>query len=249
MLTQTRKRAFTLIELLVVIAIIAILAAILFPVFAKAREKARQTSCLSNLRQIGTATMMYCDDYDETFVRFYYYYPGASGYVYHYWYGKREAGVLTAAGGLLQPYMKNDQILDCPSAKDIPTFAGGWFPAYGVNERIILSSGASPAMAQLDAPAETVLMGDAGLAVAGPSVRRITALRYPSYRWPTFHARHNGHGNVAWCDGHAKAMKPAFNPNCNGANNTLANLRKLQIGDIVKDGSFTDDYYFALEKP
>jgi prepilin-type N-terminal cleavage/methylation domain-containing protein len=58
--------AFTLIELLVVIAIIAILAAILFPVFARAREQARKTACLSNLKQIGTATLMYAQDYDET---------------------------------------------------------------------------------------------------------------------------------------------------------------------------------------
>src|SRR3712207_3033945 len=65
-MSQRKRNGFTLIELLVVIAIIAILAAILFPVFAQAREKARQTSCLSNLKQWGNGFMMYAQDYDET---------------------------------------------------------------------------------------------------------------------------------------------------------------------------------------
>ena len=89
-----RKRGFTLIELLVVIAIIAILAAILFPVFAKAREKARTASCQSNLKQIGLAFAMYKNDYDET----------APGYNF-------SGGWVT----VLQPYTKNSQIFVCPS--------------------------------------------------------------------------------------------------------------------------------------
>ncbi|MCC6443423.1 MAG: prepilin-type N-terminal cleavage/methylation domain-containing protein [Armatimonadetes bacterium] len=89
------QHGFTLIELLVVIAIIAILAAILFPVFAQAREKARAISCLSNVKQFGTAFMMYVQDYDQTFP------PPVSG----------PDGFM----GPLQSYVKNRQILHCPS--------------------------------------------------------------------------------------------------------------------------------------
>ena len=123
-----RKNAFTLIELLVVIAIIAILAAILFPVFAQAREKARQTTCLSNLKQIGTATMMYVQDYDEQF------YPhrfncrdagGAFTTCPQYLNGStrtQDSAHLTGGAEfryywvyLLQPYVKNYGLFKCPS--------------------------------------------------------------------------------------------------------------------------------------
>jgi len=99
---RTRGRGFTLIELLVVIAIIAILAAILFPVFARAREKARQTSCLSNVKQLDLAAMMYAQDYDELLPCDY--------------YACNSSTTHARLVGQILPYMKNQQILYCPSA-------------------------------------------------------------------------------------------------------------------------------------
>ncbi|MBI5834228.1 MAG: DUF1559 domain-containing protein [Armatimonadetes bacterium] len=99
---MSRKRAFTLIELLVVIAIIAILAAILFPVFAKAREKARQSSCQSNLKQLGIAVTQYIQDYDELL-------PWGIGNTA--W----PSGTTCTWDTLIQPYIKSTQVLTCPS--------------------------------------------------------------------------------------------------------------------------------------
>ena len=98
------RNAFTLIELLVVIAIIAILAAILFPVFAQAREKARQASCQSNLKQMGTAVRMYVDDHDGVYIPTYSYPRGWNVCPHWTWVE------------LVQPYVKNLQVFDCPSA-------------------------------------------------------------------------------------------------------------------------------------
>jgi prepilin-type N-terminal cleavage/methylation domain-containing protein len=96
-----KRRGFTLIELLVVIAIIAILAAILFPVFAKARDAARRSTCLSNTKQIGTAILMYAQDYDEMLVP-----PSV---------GTCQAADSFGWGDLVQPYAKNTGLLQCPS--------------------------------------------------------------------------------------------------------------------------------------
>ena len=105
------KRGFTLIELLVVIAIIAILAAILFPVFAKARDKARQTTCLSNLKQIGLAYMMYAEDYDETLAPAPY--PAVGWRCGGGTWGSAESSIWNVPLG---PYIKNWGIFVCPSA-------------------------------------------------------------------------------------------------------------------------------------
>jgi prepilin-type N-terminal cleavage/methylation domain-containing protein len=129
-----RKRAFTLIELLVVIAIIAILAAILFPVFAQARESARKTSCLSNTKQVGTAQMMYSQDYDET-------------YVLYANYGSpllRDDGSVYRAyqpwTQQVQPYVKNKDMFLCPDERDLSVTIGSGnsaqkvlYSGYGMN--------------------------------------------------------------------------------------------------------------------
>jgi prepilin-type N-terminal cleavage/methylation domain-containing protein/prepilin-type processing-associated H-X9-DG protein len=99
-----RLSAFTLIELLVVIAIIAILAAILFPVFAQAREKARAVSCLSNMKQLGTGMMMYVQDYDETYSGAFKQ-PGATTDTRVHW------------AELIYPYVKNYQVFLCPNLR------------------------------------------------------------------------------------------------------------------------------------
>lgn len=100
---KSRPKAFTLIELLVVIAIIAILAAILFPVFARARENARRASCQSNLKQIGLGLMQYVQDYDEMF-------PAYNG-------GPTTSGEHNLYyNEAIMPYVKNRQVFQCPSA-------------------------------------------------------------------------------------------------------------------------------------
>ncbi len=189
------RKGFTLIELLVVIAIIAILAAILFPVFAKAREKARQTSCLSNNRQIGTAMMMYIEDWDECFVTIAHdaSAPGAPN-----WYDP------------LTPYVKNAQVFRCPSMRDDAT----------MNTDYVISGLFAHGMsyASFGKPAETIMIGERakGWAVFGyhpwpsdgTSWDNLDAyVAGDGHNWLSEHmepARHNGGSNYAFGDGHAK---------------------------------------------
>ncbi len=119
---RLKQRGFTLIELLVVIAIIAILAAILFPVFAKAREKARQTTCVSNLKQLGLAVRMYVQDYDERFP------SSLVGGAVPGSYSATNIAIMVAAErqnlgypNLLQPYIKNAQLFWCPDDSNGPS--------------------------------------------------------------------------------------------------------------------------------
>jgi len=192
---EQMRKGFTLIELLVVIAIIAILAAILFPVFARAREKARQTSCLSNCKQMGLAVMMYASDFDETYA------PGYStdGQI---WYT------------LIHPYTMNSQLLLCPSSLMPLSLAAsergyGSHLDYGCNIRImpIISWGQHVwKMAEVVYPAETVAIAEADWTRNTADYHCSNAWRLSSGCGPdTFvPARHNGGANIVFCDGHAK---------------------------------------------
>ena len=201
-------RGFTLIELLVVIAIIAILAAILFPVFARAREKARQTSCLSNVKQIGLAFMMYAQDYDETMPM------GVYGDWQTYWDTKVDWSGNVIGDGMITPYTRNQQLAQCPSIKGISSDRP--FTGYGYNVSYIgcnPAEGGQPAtLAQIQSPSETVLLADSAIWSTftnepyGNNLLRSPG--HPHTAWdpgPNTHFRHNNTANVAYCDGHAKA--------------------------------------------
>ncbi|MFN3653574.1 MAG: prepilin-type N-terminal cleavage/methylation domain-containing protein [Armatimonadota bacterium] len=243
-MSRSERRGFTLIELLVVIAIIAILAAILFPVFAQAREKARSIGCLSNAKQMGTALQMYTQDYDEMLV------PWNARLVarlanwdqpLYYW------------DSLLQPYVKSGApdrpvgqavfggVWRCPSTRNAASYR-----SYGYSQSLMygpwpLQNGVSyyraVSLAVLDAPAQTVFVGDGGrfgrLAppfwgqtsfdrggttskVPNPGVGSTSSssLGNNGWEWPDIH---NGGANYVFCDGHAKWMKAevAFPPGMN----------------------------------
>jgi prepilin-type N-terminal cleavage/methylation domain-containing protein/prepilin-type processing-associated H-X9-DG protein len=225
------KASFTLIELLVVIAIIAILAAILFPVFAQARSKARQTSCLSNTKQLGLAALMYSQDYDSTFPLFSY------GDSKTYWVGARAgfSGPLDKKLGLIFPYLKSGELQRCSEYAG-PFHLGGTGYGYSAvlaNEQWVNTGGSwvmqpQPATdAAITRPAECLLFADSGNrtdpAATGPDTMKtvatvnetITIQPPSSWCFPGYGCtssldfRHQGFGNIVFCDGHAKAIARA----------------------------------------
>jgi prepilin-type N-terminal cleavage/methylation domain-containing protein/prepilin-type processing-associated H-X9-DG protein len=220
-----RKRfqsAFTLIELLVVIAIIAILAAILFPVFAQAREKARQAACLSNTKQIGLGLMMYTQDWDSTYPLPIFDNAGSSGRVYR---------LRRYAIEQIATYIKNDAVLMCPStdlsdafitaSNQVTTPPGLLYTTYGMNvERNDANDPNEGAFSylgifgksesDLTEPAATIAIGDAmNFGISSTAMTPWSGNKL-GMAWSVTAAgvkRHNNGVNLAWADGHSKWMK------------------------------------------
>ncbi len=245
---RSAVKAFTLIELLVVIAIIAILAAILFPVFAQARAKARQTACLSNEKQIGTALMMYAQDYDETL-------PISN---YYPWCGNAVNAITNPKWmDLLFPYVKNTQVFTCPSFQgdtaehekyvyQPSTCTGARATQYGtyvineVYQSMTAVSAHGPGgrpLAEIKLPADTLFVSETGdwtqnrnAAMGWTANTSVVATANPPYIRATIGGRdlptnflvHNGGVNNLFCDGHAKWMRgePMVATHNVGASNT-----------------------------
>jgi prepilin-type N-terminal cleavage/methylation domain-containing protein/prepilin-type processing-associated H-X9-DG protein len=184
------RRGFTLIELLVVIAIIAILAAILFPVFAKAREKARQASCLNNVKQMMVALLGYLQDNDEMCMP--HWNPGGPGYLWPQF---------------LNPYIKSQQIFTCPSFNNI-TWDGGYDSGIGYGYNYYCAYRYNPhTLGQVPRPSEAIVFADNLYYLWYTTYLRAlypADANYGNNGSATIKGQHNGGNNYAFYDGHAK---------------------------------------------
>jgi prepilin-type N-terminal cleavage/methylation domain-containing protein/prepilin-type processing-associated H-X9-DG protein len=261
---RANNTGFTLIELLVVIAIIAILAAILFPVFAQAREKARGITCISNEKQLGLAMMMYITDYDETFPA-----SQAIGPPLGSW----TAGTIPTWRSVFIPYVKNLGVYACPSNPSANRTAIEFdsdqaalrFPSsYGANDwglgmtnfpegPFAELTGSQTTDAGITAPAQVIAICE----MTYPWVNyQIIAPYYHNFSIPGYSALfgHNLFSNFLFCDGHAKALKPLSTINeansCVATKSTQVNMWSNTNQPICDDmngwGNFYSDTYYNL---
>ncbi len=246
----TKKRGFTLIELLVVLAILGILAAVLFPVFAHVREKARQATCAGNLHQIGLATMQYVGDNDETM------FPkpyddDAGGWVrWSFYVTPGPHRVYDNSRGMLGPYLKSNGVWLCPSAE-----LKKQDPSYGLNS-VLPGNRLHTAriLAQVEIPSETILVTDSLHPILGGSMLMgAISIFPPSSQKPLVCGRHSGLAEVLWLDGHVNARRPAIAYEKTDGFMPVAMQERYHLGDILKGpytgNAQTDDYYYELLKP
>jgi prepilin-type N-terminal cleavage/methylation domain-containing protein/prepilin-type processing-associated H-X9-DG protein len=223
------QSGFTLIELLVVIAIIAILAAILFPVFARARDKARQTACLNNCKQIGTSLMLYLDDWEGAFPNQWWDHSGCDEWN-------------CTPARQLKPYAKSTQIYVCPTkGRGAPDPEKTGFISYGFNGLVMIPDFmiTDGTVSGIDNPTQTVVVTETGgcedrKRIGGSvgdgscdgawldtfwmstSYPKVTAILHTAgqntnanHRFQTQHGKHSNTVNVVYADGHARNTRPS----------------------------------------
>jgi prepilin-type N-terminal cleavage/methylation domain-containing protein/prepilin-type processing-associated H-X9-DG protein len=249
---STRRLGFTLIELLVVMAVIAVIAAILFPVFAHARERARQASCASNLRQIGLAAMQYVADSDGLLFSAVSHAEDNGSIIHWSFCGEHTRDTpnvrVNTSCGPLAPFLKSAGVWQCPSVSGLK--AADYYtavpPAYGLSiayVRLEISQNRPVSLAQATAPTETIFAADSAFCSSGaPFWTRYVYL--PTDHQASIHGLHSGLANVLWLDGHVNARRLVSSD---------VREQELDIGNILKGAytgdAWTDNYYYELVKP